>query len=531
MIVKKVYLTILHCLTVILSVFIFSQCSTPVSRIKESRTGIPQGDEVVKVIPTPRQIVYKSPIPCVLTEDWSVFVESSADETTRLASELITRDLNEIWHLNVSSQINDNRLVTARNSIVIGVFKRDKKIEEMAIKQGLVLNPSLHPQGYYISINVELTGPGKILLLANTPAGVLYAAQTFRQLITKDHQSNQIIVPSVFIQDWPIFDYRGLNINIYKSDTEHIKIEYLKNVIPAVAFYKMNILCLQTNTSPKAFGMAALSDEEIKALVSFAKLYQIELVGNISIVADSADGHAIGSPASGGNSLGKKDVARHHCSTNWCGHLNKNPLIWGDVSGETIARIPKTAIVMNNFTLDGLNKSINDHYDRIEGFRKEGLSQIICPQPFLPEYISSDISLAHKNIYDTALAGLRHLERGHYLMGLVISDDLTRPAYPKFLESIIEPIVFSAECAWIPDRIDEKRFQSNFTRSLFGIDGSPRSSESGAGTLGWEVQELLSSCTKYLRSGGPYPYTGSRQRDRINSVPTCSERSESIISG
>ena len=57
-------------------------------------------------------------------------------------------------------------------------------------------------------------------------------------------------------------------------------------------------------------------------------------------------------------------------------------------------------------------------------------------------------------------------------------------------ETIMEPVIFTAECGWLPDRADEDKFSSNLTHSLFGITSNEVS----------EVIKLLSLCNEIIPS-------------------------------
>ncbi|MBI5779249.1 MAG: hypothetical protein HZA49_07325 [Planctomycetes bacterium] len=409
----------------------------------------------INVIPQPRQVVHTKSPHCVLNNEWTIFVESTADETTRMAAELIAKDLSEIWGLKVASLVNDKALAAAEKSIILGVPKRDKVIDAIATKKAVALNRDLHPQGYKISITPGWPRSGKILLLADTSQGLFYAAQTFRQLITRD-KADQIILPPVVIDDWPIFDYRGVQINLPGNN----KTGYIKNLIHLLSYYKINILALQT---------ASLTGDQITELTKEASAYQINLIGNISTI--------------------KLNNAHHICLKDWCGHLDRKPLGWIDSILKKqlfISKMPKTTIVMNTFEQDN-NRTFSDYFQQIELFRNEGLDQVLCPQLTVPGNILPDIQAIHKNIYTAGQAGLRHLENNHRIMGLMLCS--APGEIITFPENIVEPTIFTAECGWIPDRADADKFSYSLTHSLFGINGSEAA----------EITNLLSSCNKLIR--------------------------------
>ena len=417
------------------------------------------------IIPQPRQVTdTKSPQGAfeILDDDWTVFVESTADETTRLAAELITKDLNNIWGLNISLRIDDKALASAEKSIILGIPKRDKKIDALTTNKAITLNQDSHPQGYKISVTPNWTGPGKILLLANTSQGLFYAAQTFRQMIAKD-KANQIILPPVVIDDWPLLDYRGVQITI----GEGIKIDYIKKLIHLLAYYKINILSLQESN---------FTEEQIAELIKEASTYQINLSGNI---------HTI-----------KPGNFHHICLKKWCGHLGKKPLGWIDSvlkEQRFLSKIPKTTIIMNTLE-EGNSLTIGNYFEQIESFTKNGLEQILCPRTIIKGNILPDIQAIHKNIYTASQAGLRHLDNNHKIMGLVFCSTSDNAAL--FIENMIEPIIFTAECGWIPDRTDADIFNGNLNHSLFGVNGNEAK----------EILDLLSSCHQLINANNLSEY-------------------------
>ncbi|MEW6027410.1 MAG: glycoside hydrolase family 20 zincin-like fold domain-containing protein [Planctomycetota bacterium] len=411
----------------------------------------------LNIIPQPRQVSHGKSQPCVLNDDWTVFVESTADETTRLAAELIAKDLSKIWGLKTAFSIDDKALVSAEKSIIIGVPQRDRKVDAIATNKAIALHPDLHPQGYKVSITPDWKGPGKILLLANSSQGLFYAAQTFRQLISKD-AGNQVVLPAAVIDDWPLFDCRGVQINV----PDNAKIDYLKNFIHLLAYYKMNILALQS---------ASLTDERIEELTKEASAYQIKLVNNISMITPNSSHHIC------------KDKAR-------CGHLGRRPLGWADAvlkEQRFYSKMPKTTIVANTFEQDN-TYNISNYYEQIESFRKEGLEQILCPRLSFQGDLLPDIKAVHMNIYNASQAGLRHLDNSHNIMGLMLCQNPEDRS--SFFEACLEPIAFTAVCAWLPDRTDAHKFSANLTHSLFGINSNEAQ----------EIINLLSSCNELIRN-------------------------------
>jgi hypothetical protein len=472
----KIKILTIFALMVIGMLAVFSRSNIPISRLDISS----------KVIPQPRQIIYEEKT-CVLDDNWQVLVESTCDKTTRLSGELIVNDLKEIWKTNISLKIDDGLLGSSRKTIILAVAGRDKKIENIAIGQGLVLRPAVHPQGYLISINPD-RDIGEIILLSNGSAGILYAAQTLRQLISKDKERGQIILPSGLIYDWPVFNYRGVHI---QTAHPRPKPDYIRKILHLLSFYKINLLSM-----PLYF-----SDKEIEELINEANDYQITLLFDITSFSP--------------------ENLQHQCRTKYCVHLDKKPVVWAGAAlqeGRLIPKIPKKTIVLNTFIsakggsapprrdteMQGKVRIRPDvakesYYDQIETFRTAGLEQILCVCPFQDGFIFPDISMSYDNIYNVTQAGIRHIEKDRQIMGLMISQRL------DFIETVIAPIIWTAECAWSSERLDRKRFNNNLTSSLFGI----RSSDAD------EIINLLSSGNELL--GGYHNLEGSLYTDPFKS--------------
>ena len=81
--------------------------------------------------------------------------------------------------------------------------------------------------------------PGKIVLKANTPAGVLYGLETLLQLVDTDHDTP--FIPGVRIKDYPRFPWRGLMIDVCRH---WIPKDVILRNLDAMAAVKLNVLHL-----------------------------------------------------------------------------------------------------------------------------------------------------------------------------------------------------------------------------------------------------------------------------------------------
>jgi hexosaminidase len=97
------------------------------------------------------------------------------------------------------------------------------------------------PEGYQIAITEQ-----KVLLKANTPAGMFRAVETIRQLLPlnvekKPANVKNLQLPALTITDEPAFAWRGIHLDVARH---FFSISYLEKLIDLMALYKLNKLHL-----------------------------------------------------------------------------------------------------------------------------------------------------------------------------------------------------------------------------------------------------------------------------------------------
>lgn len=106
----------------------------------------------------------------------------------------------------------------------------------------LTNDKTIHPEGYQISVTT--TG---IKITAPKPAGIFYGIQTLYQLlppeIYKSSKAGNIkwVVPSVTIEDYPRFGWRGLMLDVSRH---FFTVAQVKDFIDQMVKYKFNLLHL-----------------------------------------------------------------------------------------------------------------------------------------------------------------------------------------------------------------------------------------------------------------------------------------------
>ncbi len=99
-------------------------------------------------------------------------------------------------------------------------------------------NAGTGKEGYILSVK-----PRKIIITAETPAGLFYAVQSIRQLLPPEIESKsevpgvRLAVPACEITDNPRFVYRGMHLDVARH---MFPMEYIKRYIDMIALHKMN---------------------------------------------------------------------------------------------------------------------------------------------------------------------------------------------------------------------------------------------------------------------------------------------------
>jgi len=172
-------------------------------------------------------------------------------------------------------------------SVVLALAGRDQRLIEYALaglpsEVGVELPDS--SQGYWLAVTPHLT-----LAIARRPEGVLYAAETLRQLAQRPEAS----LPGVTIRDWPDFKYRMVQYDLARMQT--INLEFMKRFIAELGRCKINMLMIymEDDYKFKAFPFlgrkGTLDAEKAKAIVAFANKYQMQVVPQFESL-----GHAAG---------------------------------------------------------------------------------------------------------------------------------------------------------------------------------------------------------------------------------------------
>ncbi len=97
------------------------------------------------------------------------------------------------------------------------------------------INPALGSEGYLLQVL-----PSGILISANTEAGLIYAFETFIQMLPEDihqHPYDHITLPECTILDYPRFPWRGSHLDVCRH---FIPVQQIKRHLDIMAAHKLN---------------------------------------------------------------------------------------------------------------------------------------------------------------------------------------------------------------------------------------------------------------------------------------------------
>jgi len=212
------------------------------------------------IVPTP-QIIKTGEDIFKLPENVRIFLEGKKEDLNFTAS-LIEKALSQ--SLDISSAI--AKTDTGHADLILAV--NDTTNFPSA-------SDSVIDQAYKLSINKS-----EIRIEARSAKGVFYGTMSLIQLLDKLESPE---LPCVKIIDWPDMKIRGISDDISRGQVS--KLKNFKKIIRNIARYKMNVYMpyledmIQFPQYPDiGKNRGALSPEEVKELVAYAKKYFIEVI-------------------------------------------------------------------------------------------------------------------------------------------------------------------------------------------------------------------------------------------------------------
>ncbi len=473
----------------------------------------------LRLIPTPQSVLMGRG-QFAITRDVKILAENSKDLGDQFAGSQIADEINAELKFKPAAT-----KVLRGKTILIGQPSRDKNLQKELKAAKLLLPKEIGAEGYVLHITSS-----KILVAANTSAGVFYAAQTLKQLIRSNRLGNAI--PCVTITDWPALRYRGWMDDISRGPIPTVA--HLKDVIRTMAEYKQNFFTLYTEhvfrlkSHPEIAPADGLTAEEIAELTAFARTFHIELIGNAQsfghmehmlrspfyntikenasvvtpaveetyrflkeeydeivpayksslfhINCDEVYGLGAGPGKRMVDSLGMPGVYAYHINriNDLIKPYGKRILMWGDIAAqnpEIIAKLPKDLVAISW----GYHPA-ESFDDAIIPFKNTGFDFMVAPGVSCWNEVWPNMSVAVVNISNYVRDGAKLGTMG--MMNTAWDDD-----GENFFSYNWHGLLWGAECSWRPAQAlagegsnrerDERLllFNRSFDDLFYGADG------------------------------------------------------------
>ena len=154
--------------------------------------------------------------------------------------------------------------------------------------------PPLPTQGPGREAYSLAVGPAGISAVAASPTGLLYAAQTLRQLARVCSEQGRL--PGLTVVDYPEFRTRGIYIEGGQERFGRIvAIDYLREQVRRLSEFKMNTLVIECYnlfpfaSFPACADAGTLSRDDCRALVAEARRYHVTLVPSLQTLAQASE--------------------------------------------------------------------------------------------------------------------------------------------------------------------------------------------------------------------------------------------------
>ncbi len=357
----------------------------------------------------------------------------------------------------------------------------------------------------------------EIVAVARTPEGLYYAAQTLRQLLTRNGR-----VPCVTIADWPTYIHRGVMLDISRFKVP--RLDSLFELIERLASLKINVFQIYTEHTFKlarhpriSEGCDPITAEDVIELDDFCKQHFVDLQANyqsfghqghmLSLPEYNAmaetpkkpwtmspvvprtyrfldDAFSECLPAYGsktfnascdetwdlGDGKSRKLAAKVGVGRVYVDHIKKihrlaakygkRMMIWGDIilqHPELIPDIPKDVILLDWGYAAGVDLG------SMAKFKKAGLEFWTCPGVSVWQRIFAHFDNASRNITERAVAGEKHGAAG------LLNTHWGDGGHPQMQSAGYRGYAWGAEQSWTPDpKTNRAGFDRRFARAWFG---------------------------------------------------------------
>lgn len=142
---------------------------------------------------------------------------------------------------NAAINVNDDELDPVadylKESLKIMGASENRRSASIDLK--IVKNKKLGNEGYTLSVKENA-----IVITGQTPQAVLWGVQTMLQIQDAQDVMDKFTIPACEIQDEPDYRMRGFLIDVARK---FIPMDYLKNLVRTMSYYKMNTLQIHLN--------------------------------------------------------------------------------------------------------------------------------------------------------------------------------------------------------------------------------------------------------------------------------------------
>jgi len=229
-------------------------------------------DQQIYVVPKPQLSEYKNNEFNPYNNDVSVTI--LANDTLHLGIPI--RELKELWgeRFNHNLDINSDREL----KIIGGIPGESDVFLKICHEREIWPEERIGNEGYILEISKE-----KIIIAANTRAGIYYGFQSLKQIIRGLKENEKL--PGVKIIDWPDLAFRGVQDDISRGPVPTL--DFMKSQVRRLSEMKINNLSyyiehiVQTERHgdfAPAHGAVPIS--EWKELCDYAEKYNMKVVGN-----------------------------------------------------------------------------------------------------------------------------------------------------------------------------------------------------------------------------------------------------------
>ncbi len=237
------------------------------------------------LVPSPQELTLAEGTFAVGTDE--LRIQPGPEERSRFTAGVIQNELATQYGATVG--ILDHVLPEAPARILVGVPSRFPELAAALAASGTAV-PELKPEGYLL-----LVRPEQVLIAGADDRGAYYGARTFLQLVAQaTPDGGTARAPACRILDWPEEAFRGAMIFTSGWPQDPLDTAMLKEYIyRQIAGYKFNTIVWQMKAGyqyeswPRLANRCALSREQLRDVIGFARDHFIELIPNTNIL-----GHA-----------------------------------------------------------------------------------------------------------------------------------------------------------------------------------------------------------------------------------------------